>query len=96
MALTRKPFKADDGGTPTAPGYMKGTRSSKAKTRTIKSKKKGQKPITFHPGGLHSSTGTPKGQKIPASKIAKALSGGFGPKAASQARFAKNVLNKGE
>lgn len=53
---------------------------------------KGQKPISFTPGGLHASTGTPKGQPIPASKRKKALAGGFGPKARKQAQFAKNVL----
>lgn len=53
---------------------------------------KGQKPITFEKGGLHRSTGTPMGQKIPASKMQKALSGGYGKKAEKQANFAKNVL----
>lgn len=55
-------------------------------------RKKGKAPITFHPGGLHESTGTPKGQPIPADKRKKALAGGFGPKARKQAQFAKNVL----
>lgn len=54
--------------------------------------KKGQKKITFKAGGLHTSTGTPKGQKIPAKKKAGAPAGKLGPKAAAQARFAKNVL----
>jgi hypothetical protein len=54
--------------------------------------KNGQKPISFHAGGLHSSTGTPQGQKIPASKMKKALSGGFGTKAEKQANFKRNVL----
>ncbi len=55
----------------------------------------GKKPITFQPGGLHKSTGTPAGQKIPASKKAAALSGSLGPKAQKQANFAKNVLTGG-
>lgn len=58
---------------------------------TLKAKP-GQKKITFKAGGLHQSTGTPAGQKIPAGKRAKALSGGFGAKAKKQADFAKNVL----
>ncbi len=59
---------------------------------TLKPTKKGQKKITFQAGGLHRSTGTPAGQKIPAAKKAAALRGELGPKAAKQARFAKNVL----
>lgn len=61
-----------------------------AKTETIR--KKGKKPITFHPGGLHASTHTPKGQPIPASKVKAALAGSYGPKAKKQAQFKKNVL----
>lgn len=53
---------------------------------------KGQKPIRFHEGGLHASTGTPAGQKIPASKVAAAESGKDGPKAQKQAQFYLNVL----
>lgn len=52
----------------------------------------GKKPIAFHPGGLHESTGTPQGKKIPASKRAAALRGDYGAKARKQANFAKNVL----
>jgi hypothetical protein len=59
---------------------------------TLKPAVPGQKPITFKAGGLHQSTGTPMGQPIPAAKKAKALAGGFGPKAKKQAQFAKNVL----
>lgn len=54
--------------------------------------KAGHKPISFHPGGLHESTNTPAGTKIPASKRSAALHGGYGPKAEKQALFAKNVL----
>ena len=52
----------------------------------------GHKAISFHKGGLHESTGTPAGQKIPAAKKAAALAGRYGPKAKKQAEFAKNVL----
>jgi hypothetical protein len=60
------------------------------KLRIIKSK--GKKEIKFHAGGLHESTDTPAGEKIPASKRKEALDGAFGPKAKKQAEFAKNVL----
>lgn len=59
---------------------------------TLKPTKAGQKPIKFTKGGLHASTGTPQGKKIPASKKKAALAGKFGKKAAAQARFAANVL----
>ena len=55
--------------------------------------KEGQKPIKFHPGGLHESTNTPAGEKIPASKRMAALNGAYGDKAKKQAQFAKNVLH---
>ena len=55
-------------------------------------KSPGKKPISFKSGGLHQSTGTPAGQKIPPAKMQAALNGKLGPKAAAQARFAKNVL----
>jgi len=58
---------------------------------TLKAKP-GQKKISFTKGGLHASTGTPQGQKIPASKKKAALAGKYGPKAKRQAEFAKNVL----
>ena len=63
----------------------------KLKVKTIR--KEGKKPISFHVGGLHESTHTPMGDKIPAAKRAKALAGGFGKKAKSQALFAQNVLH---
>lgn len=59
-------------------------------------RKKGHKPISFHPGGLHESTHTPAGQPISASKKAAALAGSYGPKARKQALFAKNVLTGGK
>ena len=52
----------------------------------------GKKPIKFTPGGLHQSTGTPQGQKIPAAKRAAAKSGAYGPRAKRQELFAENVL----
>lgn len=60
-------------------------------TETIKGSGN-QKPITFHKGGLHESTHTPMGEKIPAAKRMAALHGKYGQKAAAQARFAQNVL----
>ncbi len=62
-------------------------------TKTIEPKKEGQHKITYHPGGLHESTNTKKGEKIPASKFARALAGGFGAKARKQALFAQNVFH---
>jgi hypothetical protein len=68
-------------------------KSGKGKTRTIKPKVgSGQKPIKFKSGGLHESLGVPAGKPIPPGKMRGALNGKYGPKAASQARFAKNVL----
>ena len=57
--------------------------------------KSGNPPISFQPGGLHKSLGVPQGQPIPAAKMAAALAGKAGPKAAAQARFARNVLKGG-
>ena len=54
----------------------------------------GQKPITFEKGGLHKSTHTPQSEKIPASKVQKALHGGYREQAKKQAMFYKNVLKK--
>lgn len=62
-----------------------------AKTRTIPGRGN-QKPIKFKEGGLHASTGTAAGKKIPASKHAAAASGKLGPKAEKQERFYRNVL----
>lgn len=56
--------------------------------------KDGKKAITFKKGGLHESTHTPKGEKIPAKKMVAAEEGKDGPKAKKQANFAKNVLEK--
>lgn len=66
------------------------------KTETIKPAKKGEKKITFEKGGLHESTNTPQGEKIPAKKRAAARAGKYGPKAEKQAQFADNVLTGGK
>lgn len=62
----------------------------------IKITSTGKKPIEFQKGGLHESTGTPAGDKIPAAKVAAAASGSLGPKAKRQALFMKNVLTGGK
>jgi len=46
---------------------------------------------TSNKGGLHRSTGTPAGEKVPAKKMAKAASGALGPKAEKQANLAKTL-----
>lgn len=45
--------------------------------------------ISFQPGGLHRTTGTPMGQKIPGAKMKAALAGEYGQKGAEQARLAQ-------
>lgn len=61
---------------------------------TIHPSEPGQKPLTFNKGGLHQTTSTPMGEKIPAAKIAAALAGKYGPKGRQQALFMKNVLKR--
>lgn len=70
----------------------KGMSERDATMKTIQPKKKGQKKISFHEGGLHASTGTPAGQPISAAKHAEAESGKLGPKAKAQENFYRNVL----
>lgn len=60
-------------------------------TQTIPAKD-GHKAMHFKAGGLHESTNTPAGEKIPASKRRAALMGSYGAKARKQALFAQNVL----
>ena len=67
---------------------------TKAKTTTIEGGV-GQKPVTFQKGGLHRSVNVPQGQKIPASKIASAKRGDYGPKAKKQAIMATGMLAAG-
>lgn len=66
--------------------------SSTSKERTIEPKEKGQHKIEFREGGLHSSTGTASGKKIPAKKHEEARSGKLGKKAQKQELFYENVL----
>lgn len=67
-----------------------------AKYKTLKPKKKGQRPIRFKEGGLHQSLGVPRGAPIPAGAMTKALEGKRGALAKKQANFAKNVLTGGK
>jgi hypothetical protein len=60
--------------------------------KRIEPTKAGQKPITFHEGGLHASTHTPSGQPISAAKHAAAAAGQLGPKAERQEQFFRNVF----
>lgn len=60
---------------------------SSAKTTTVKSPFGG----TMQKGGLHKSVGVPQGQKIPASKLAAAKAGKYGPKAKKQANMATSL-----
>ncbi len=60
----------------------------------LKVKKKGQKPISFEKGGLHSSTGTSPDKKISAAKHAEAKSGSLGATAKKQEQFYENILKK--
>jgi hypothetical protein len=64
-----------------------------AETTTIRGK--GKKPISFSKGGLHRSTNTPEGERIPASKMAAAKRGDYGAKAKKQASFATGMLKAG-
>lgn len=66
-----------------------------SKKTTIGPSKKGQKPVSFQKGGLHRSLGVPQGQKIPASKMAAAKAGKYGPKAKKQANMATGMLAAG-
>lgn len=72
---------------------MAGKRSSTGRKTTIKAP--GKAPVSFQKGGLHTSTGTPQGQKIPAAKIAAAKRGEFGPLAIKQANMATGMLAAG-
>lgn len=62
------------------------------KTRTIKPMAKGQRPITYRPGGLHQSTGTPAGKPIPAAKRRQARSGALGPVAQKRELMNENIF----
>ena len=73
-------------------GAVKTSYGKKSKTRVIKPKKKGQKPIKFKEGGLKQSLGVSSKVPIPKGKFQKALKGGYGKKAKAQANFKRNVL----
>jgi hypothetical protein len=60
--------------------------------KTIQPDKKGQHKISFHEGGLHTSTGTPLSKKISHAKHVAAKSGKLGSKAQKQEIFYENVL----
>lgn len=68
--------------------------AAKKKTVTMPAKS-GQPAVTFQKGGLHKSLGVPMGQNIPASKMAAAKAGKFGPKAQKQANMATGMLAAG-
>ena len=56
---------------------------------------KGQKPVSFKKGALHSQLGVPQGEKIPAAKMAAAKAGRYGPLAQKRANFATGMLAAG-
>ena len=66
-----------------------------AKAKTVTISKKGKKPVKFKKGGLHRTTGTPAGEKIPASKMKRALAGGYGKLGKKQAIMAEGMLKAG-
>ena len=55
----------------------------------------GKKSVSFSKGGLHRSTHTPEGEKIPESKLRAAARGDYGAKAVKQANMARGMLRKG-
>ena len=63
------------------------TGKARVKTTTVSSSFGG----TMQKGGLHKSVGVPMGQKIPASKLAAAKAGRYGPKAKKQANMASSL-----
>ena len=71
---------------------LKYSESRKKRMKTIHPTEGGQKPITFHEGGLHESTNTPAGQPISEAKHRAAASGKLGQKAKRQEQFFENVL----
>jgi hypothetical protein len=65
-----------------------------AKKKSMSGLKRVKNPLgkgTIRKGGLHKSTGTPMGQKIPAAKLAAAKAGKDGPLAKKQANMATNL-----
>ena len=78
-----------------APKKKSGAKGSTKGSRVVMKGGKGQKAVSFQKGGLHRSVGVPQGQKIPASKMAAAKAGKYGPKAKKQAIMATGMLAKG-
>ena len=66
------------------------------KIKVLKKTSPDQKTIKFKEGGLHATTGTPQGEKIPISKVNAALNGKYEKKGVKQAMFMKNVLTGGK
>ncbi len=62
------------------------------KIKVIKKTSPDQKTIKFKEGGLHQTTHTPGGEKIPPGKIKAAMRGEYGEKGKKQVMFMKNVL----
>lgn len=57
---------------------------------------KGRKPLRFREGGLHATTHTPAGEKIPHEKLMAAAHGEYGPRGVKQANFAMHALHQGQ
>jgi hypothetical protein len=74
---------------------MKTIKKKTKKTKIITISKPGKPTIKFKKGGLHKSLKVPEGKKIPATKMAAAKAGKYGPKAKKQANFATGLLAKG-
>lgn len=68
--------------------------AAKKKTVTI-SGGKGQSDVTFKKGALHRQLGVPQDEPIPASKMAAAKRGEYGPLAQKRANFATGMLAAG-
>lgn len=78
-----------------AMGEGKPVRSSRGLPKKTIKGKGNQKSVTFREGGLHRTTGTPLGEKIPADKMAAAKAGKYGSLGVKQANMATNMLGAG-
>src|SRR5262245_50544837 len=79
---------------PRRPQPQEAKMARKKKTVTIAGSTT-QAPVTFKHGALHRQLGVPQDEKIPASKMAAAKRGDYGPLAAKRAHFADNMLKAG-
>lgn len=85
----------------TSSNYIQTERAKKMPGKTVKVggtqvlREKGKKPIAFKKGSLHAQLDIPQGEKIPASKMQRAVEGEYGELAQKRARFAQNVLKTG-